>query len=108
MYYYLGATYVFILLFVLMRRRPPRSTRTDTLFPYTTLFRSHHKPHREQDQPDRQRERAADVFLRAQGGQSWYDGQQLRQVSHRCVQLIDELQRRCGTGTERCRELGLG
>src|SRR3546814_20045805 len=26
-----------------MRRRPPRSTRTDTLFPYTTLFRSHHR-----------------------------------------------------------------
>src|SRR3546814_1523604 len=25
---------------VLMIRRPPRSTRTDTLFPYTTLFRS--------------------------------------------------------------------
>src|SRR3546814_1429516 len=25
-----------------MRRRPPRSTRTDTLFPYTTLFRSDH------------------------------------------------------------------
>src|SRR3546814_4076410 len=28
------------LLFFLMIRRPPRSTRTDTLFPYTTLFRS--------------------------------------------------------------------
>src|SRR3546814_9530018 len=27
-------------LFCLMIRRPPRSTRTDTLFPYTTLFRS--------------------------------------------------------------------
>src|SRR3546814_6425104 len=27
-------------LFFLMLRRPPRSTRTDTLFPYTTLFRS--------------------------------------------------------------------
>src|SRR3546814_18884063 len=27
-------------IFCLMRRRPPRSTRTDTLFPYTTLFRS--------------------------------------------------------------------
>src|SRR3546814_3879868 len=27
-------------IFFLMRRRPPRSTRTDTLFPYTTLFRS--------------------------------------------------------------------
>src|SRR3546814_13108633 len=26
-----------------MRRRPPRSTRTYTLFPYTTLFRSHEK-----------------------------------------------------------------
>src|SRR3546814_12600895 len=28
------------LLFLLKIRRPPRSTRTDTLFPYTTLFRS--------------------------------------------------------------------
>src|SRR3546814_6132563 len=27
--------------FFFMIRRPPRSTRTDTLFPYTTLFRSH-------------------------------------------------------------------
>src|SRR3546814_5720031 len=27
-----------------MIRRPPRSTRTDTLFPYTTLFRSQHQP----------------------------------------------------------------
>src|SRR3546814_1492528 len=26
-----------------MIRRPPRSTRTDTLFPYTTLFRSPHR-----------------------------------------------------------------
>src|SRR3546814_14843622 len=30
----------FIFVFFLMIRRPPRSTRTDTLFPYTTLFRS--------------------------------------------------------------------
>src|SRR3546814_14481927 len=30
----------FIFFFFLMIRRPPRSTRTDTLFPYTTLFRS--------------------------------------------------------------------
>src|SRR3546814_12565347 len=34
--YYLHAD----LFFLLMIRRPPRSTRTDTLFPYTTLFRS--------------------------------------------------------------------
>src|SRR3546814_5560518 len=32
--------YIFFFFF-LMIRRPPRSTRTDTLFPYTTLFRSH-------------------------------------------------------------------
>src|SRR3546814_18483390 len=31
---------VFNVFFFLMIRRPPRSTRTDTLFPYTTLFRS--------------------------------------------------------------------
>src|SRR3546814_12154549 len=30
----------YIIFFFLMIRRPPRSTRTDTLFPYTTLFRS--------------------------------------------------------------------
>src|SRR3546814_3371899 len=48
-----------------MIRRPPRSTRTDTLFPYTTLFRSLG--------PD-------DVFdgdgheWRLQPGQHWYDG----------------------------------
>src|SRR3546814_1864930 len=38
-----------------MIRRPPRSTRTDTLFPYTTLFRSQRAP----GQVD-QRGRAAD------------------------------------------------
>src|SRR3546814_15686892 len=32
--------YLVVLFFFLMIRRPPRSTRTDTLFPYTTLFRS--------------------------------------------------------------------
>src|SRR3546814_2524228 len=31
---------MWIVFFFLMIRRPPRSTRTDTLFPYTTLFRS--------------------------------------------------------------------
>src|SRR3546814_18824801 len=37
--YYLSYVYL-VLFFFLMIRRPPRSTRTDTLFPYTTLFRS--------------------------------------------------------------------
>src|SRR3546814_18027498 len=31
---------LYLVFFVLMIRRPPRSTRTDTLVPYTTLFRS--------------------------------------------------------------------
>src|SRR3546814_384136 len=34
------SVYWFVFFFFLMIRRPPRSTRTDTLFPYTTLFRS--------------------------------------------------------------------
>src|SRR3546814_1263255 len=33
-------TCLLLFIFFLMIRRPPRSTRTDTLFPYTTLFRS--------------------------------------------------------------------
>src|SRR3546814_4263248 len=37
---YLPSVVFFVVFFFLMLRRPPRSTRTDTLFPYTTLFRS--------------------------------------------------------------------
>src|SRR3546814_14258400 len=37
---YCCAFFLFVCFFLLMIRRPPRSTRTDTLFPYTTLFRS--------------------------------------------------------------------
>src|SRR3546814_19476978 len=37
---YVSTRYLYIVFFFLMIRRPPRSTRTDTLFPYTTLFRS--------------------------------------------------------------------
>src|SRR3546814_11540085 len=39
-YLYYILLLVFLHFFFLMIRRPPRSTRTDTLFPYTTLFRS--------------------------------------------------------------------
>src|SRR3546814_5694192 len=42
----------YVCIFFLMIRRPPRSTRTDTLFPYTTLFRS----------PTRRRSAASDGF----------------------------------------------
>src|SRR3546814_3170492 len=40
---FLGSCHV-VFVFFLMIRRPPRSTRTDTLFPYTTLFRSRDQP----------------------------------------------------------------
>src|SRR3546814_9711475 len=36
----LGVMMCLVYFFFLSRRRPPRSKRTDTLFPYTTLFRS--------------------------------------------------------------------
>src|SRR3546814_2274494 len=38
-----------LVFFFLMIRRPPRSTRTDTLFPYTTLFRSAAVPNPDSD-----------------------------------------------------------
>src|SRR3546814_4816393 len=39
--FFVGVLRFSVYFFFLMIRRPPRSTRTDTLFPYTTLFRSH-------------------------------------------------------------------
>src|SRR3546814_16650013 len=39
-YCYFRYLLLVVFFFFLMIRRPPRSTRTDTLFPYTTLFRS--------------------------------------------------------------------
>src|SRR3546814_16105944 len=41
MSYIITSITALLMFFFLMIRRPPRSTRTDTLFPYTTLFRSH-------------------------------------------------------------------
>src|SRR3546814_7422653 len=49
-----------------MIQRPPRSTRTDTLFPYTTLFRSAHLV----VQPNK-----GDVVARAVGKKLWNDKQ---------------------------------
>src|SRR3546814_12246832 len=43
LYFVCYSHYVFVCFFFLMMRRPPRSTRTDTLFPYPTLFRSFHR-----------------------------------------------------------------
>src|SRR3546814_4166422 len=40
LFFYTLSALLVVTFFFLMIRRPPRSTRTDTLFPYTTLFRS--------------------------------------------------------------------
>src|SRR3546814_10224710 len=50
-----------------MIRRPPRSTRTDTLFPYTTLFRSHGHAEFSLVHPDRRDRRLCRGRVRAQG-----------------------------------------
>src|SRR3546814_2479582 len=52
LYFSYDFSFFFFLFFFLMIRRPPRSTRTYTLFPYTTLFRS-----------GRVGERQADIIL---------------------------------------------
>src|SRR3546814_1321754 len=57
-----------MVVFFLMIRRPPRSTRTDTLFPYTTLFRSVPEILRHPDnQGGRGREIHADVGVALHG-----------------------------------------
>src|SRR3546814_7367767 len=66
-----------------MIRRPPRSTRTDTLFPYTTLFRSHAdgehvvRPDQETDHADGNHRidhaKVAEHRLSAEGGSNLAD-----------------------------------
>src|SRR3546814_4572131 len=60
-----------LIFFILMIRRPPRSTRTDTLFPYTTLFRS--GPSR-QDRAAGDFQRGTGARLRGAGGQGLAGG----------------------------------
>src|SRR3546814_1542311 len=65
-----------------MIRRPPRSTRTDTLFPYTTRFRSRGIHRIAQDA--RQRSVALQFVLRACLGR----GRGIARLSFRCAQLL--------------------
>src|SRR3546814_1126248 len=64
-----------LFVFFLMIRRPPRSTRTDTLFPYTTLFRS-----------DGDRDGGTDLRIRGSGRRL------LRGVQSRSEEHTSELQ----------------
>src|SRR3546814_10366772 len=73
------------LVFFLMRRRPPRFTRTDTLFPYTTLFRSRHG--------HRARRVAVLEVARLGGGEQVDDEQAVRAAQG---EPVGGLQFRCG------------
>src|SRR3546814_4174764 len=73
---------MYCVFFFFMIRRPPRSTRTDTLFPYTTLFRSRHFPWRAQSTEGQ----------RLQTGDPGRPQQQLRPGFPQC--------RRCAPGHE--------
>src|SRR3546814_5711495 len=76
---------IFVFFFFLMIRRPPRSTRTDTLFPYTTLFRSSRLE---------QQSRAASITAQL-SGESAVTTVQTRETLHRArlIELQAELDR---------------
>src|SRR3546814_9739049 len=70
-----------------MIRRPPRSTRTDTLFPYTTLFRSRRGAGAEgcgraQRRPDRERHRGARRHDRRRSEEHTSELQSLMRISY--------------------------
>src|SRR3546814_5156789 len=75
-----------------MIRRPPRSTRTDTLFPYTTLFRSllrhrHHLVQRGGDEAGK----ADDVgVIVLRGFEDVRPGHQHAQVDHLVIVALED------------------
>src|SRR3546814_17706268 len=83
---------LYFIFFFLMIRRPPRSTRTDTLFPYTTLFRSGAGSRRHGRAA---RDRADRAVRRLEGPGD--DGRRRRDRRHACLRPrypYDELDRR--------------
>src|SRR3546814_6839525 len=73
------------IVFFLMIRRPPRSTRTDTLFPYTTLFRSEQRGlprHARQDQMPGRGRRASSVPRRTRSEEHTSELQSLMRISY--------------------------
>src|SRR3546814_18568736 len=77
-----------------MIRRPPRSTRTDTLFPYTTLFRSAHRAGDPDPQPLHPRVAALPVQCRARVAGA-------RGAAQVFGQRVDDRARRPGRSEER-------
>src|SRR3546814_1521729 len=80
---------LFTFFFFLMIRRPPRSTRTDTLFPYTTLFRSS----------------LAEIGRRRQGGRPAATGRRVDRRQHDRRFLATGRRCRCPRSEEHTSEL---
>src|SRR3546814_13199071 len=75
-----------MLICFLMIRRPPRSTRTDTLFPYTTLFRSHALRIGEA-LADRPAHAVADIVLHREAGLSLSGAQEILAIAGRAAEI---------------------
>src|SRR3546814_7944863 len=77
-----------------MIRRPPRSTRTDTLFPYTTLFRSRREIERHPDIPSIRTEVGVEFVIALHGEKTLDIRRGLKQVSdlRRSEEHTSELQ----------------
>src|SRR3546814_20532060 len=80
-----------------MIRRPPRSTRTDTLFPYTTLFRSLAQGvWRSEDRPSAAHEGSGEGESSAQAGDLRPDARQVDPAGGGSGKLLSpERRRRC-------------
>src|SRR3546814_3191016 len=97
-------SFCFFILF-LIRRRPPRSTRTDTLFPYTTLFRSFHESEyywQRMKNEGGQRTWTAMIYLNdvAEGGATWFPTAGIRVAPKRGLLLAWNNMKPDGTPNE--------
>src|SRR3546814_19225575 len=73
-----------------MIRRPPRSTRTDTLFPYTTLFRSRRNVERARQIIDNGVEQRLDALvLEGRTAQHGHEGEVERALADQALQRRD-------------------
>src|SRR3546814_16246464 len=77
--------------FVLMIRRPPRSTRTNTLFPYTTLVLSVTETTDKQNLLDLDRAGLEDFFADTLGEKRYRAHQVMKWIHHRYVTDFNEM-----------------
>src|SRR3546814_8888064 len=85
--------HLYVCFFFLMRRRPPRSTLTDTLFPYTTLFRSQQVDEEvvgELARPRSQHAMPASAMIGSKHAQPAYQNRHLRPAQLEQLGAVDE------------------